>query len=321
MIVEEKMKRIAYKTILVLMMFSRLASAAGRPVRVLFAHGYGADRRQGIHYRDRGMFDNCRVEVFDFPDSWFVGEYDKTDFAQAGELAVLEGAYNRLAKVYDKIVAGVSRGAMCVLSAHVPGARGRIAESPAASLKDIIDHKCKQFGFGWVPCLGRFIHRWIIHPLMFKSYNPTGPKPIDRVRNIPKNQPVLICYTTQDSLIPASSSVKLAEELVRSGHKAVYLWETNHGRHAGIASSRAGREFVNVVNAFLKRCGALPKTYDCGGADRVLAKCKLNSLEEVTALRRKLEWCNWKKYWGRNLGVFVAIVGGAWFLGKKSLFR
>jgi len=344
------MKRITFLIISLLVVFSNVTfsmkkaakkkaikkktSNNNKQARVVFAHGFGSDRSHGNSYQNAGMFPGCQVNVFDFPDSPRAsGNNGKLNvkrvcFAQGQEVQVLQNAFNNNKKNYsNNVVAGVSRGAMCVLSADCPGASGRFAESPAASLKDIIEHKCKQFGFGWIPCLGRFIHRWLIRPFMFKNYNPKGDKPIDKVRNIPNNQPVLIAYTTKDNLIPASSSVKLAEELVKSGHTDVYLYGADVGSHSNIVLADIEKkidDFVDVSNAFLKYCGALDQNYDCGNGDQLLAGCKVNDLNQVTALRKKLEWGNWKKYFKRNIVGFLvsaAVVGSAIFLGKKFIKR
>lgn len=328
------MKRLICLTISFLPVFSNSTfamkkRAIKKRTKVLFAHGFGEDGDQGLDYKvDYNMFPHCDLGIFDFPDSPRAYENGgklnckKTNFAQGQEIETLEDSYRRVEDKHNKVVAGVSRGAMCVLSADCPGALCRFAESPAASLKDVIDHQCKQFGFGWVPCLGRFIHRWLIRPIKFKNYDPKGDKPIDKVKNIPRNQPVFIAYTTKDALIPASSSVKLAEELVKTGHNDVYLYGTDVGSHSDIANSDG--DFVNVSSAFLKCCGAIPRRYKCKKGDQILAECKIDNLDQVRILRKKLEWDNWKNYWKRNSAVFLiftAAVVSAIYFGKKLMKR
>lgn len=293
---------------------------------ILVAHGYGG---KGVgckeYYAKYNMFPGCTVTSFDFPDSPRLnnGKVDdnKTCFAQEQELKVLkENFEEQKAQGHKVLLMGVSRGAMCVMSTNFADTIGIFAESPGASLQDVIDNKCKQFGFGWVPFLGRFVHRWFIRPLRFKNYDPTGNKPIEMAKNIPLNMPIFIVYTTNDNLVPASSSVKIAEELVRTGHTEVYLYESNFGYHAHILGS--DKNYDKVSNAFLKKCGAIDASYDCANGDELLKNCKVSSLDKVISLRKHLEWVELKKYCVRNLSVFAlcaAVVFNASFLKKKAI--
>lgn len=323
------MKRLIFLIIGASLVISNImVSKQERPV-VVFAHGLGATKRQGYAYKRHGFFHGCKVITFNFQDSKRIKENkkkcntEKTCFAQGQELECLKQAFDEQIKLNRNVLlAGVSRGAMCILSADLPGAVGLYAESPASSIEDVVDHKCKQFGFGWVPFLGRLLHKWLV-PLLFKSYNPNGPKPIDNVKNIPHDQPVFITCTMNDDLIPASSSAKLVQELVGSGHPEVYFWVSDAGSHAKILKSDKRDDFKNVSNAFFKRCGIIDKSYDCKNGDMLLAECKIKDLKQIMSIRQKLHEASWKKFFMINMAVFslCSIVTGTtlcWLFSKKK---
>jgi len=301
---------------------------------VVFGHGFGATRNHGLVYGNINMFPNCNVTVFDFPDSPARAENRGrcnsavTSLGQENENTVFEQHYNELlGRVRDYnskrsksstigdekkiIVGGVSRGAMNALSSNFEDVNGIFAESPAATVQDIVDLKCKQFGFGWVPFLSKAIHRFIV-PRILGQYNPQGPHPVNRVDQISSDVPVFIAYTTQDKLIPASSSVKLAQRLVSSGHNNVYLWGTNSGLHSNILSGRDGRNYQTIFHAFLRQCTGEPgnasQNHEAG--DRMLAESRQTSIEDLVRLRSRLEGS--ERYWKRNLVVFSTCLA---FLG------
>ena len=300
-------------------------NASSQKAVVLFAHGYGGTGSScSRYYAQPDILPDFQVVSFEFPDSIKNKENNgklnkkKTCFGQEQETETLKNNFEAQKAAGNKVLAvGISRGAMCVLSANIPGAIGIFAESPGASLIDIVDHQCKKYGFGWMPFLSDFIHDWILRPFVYNNYDPNGQKPIDMVKNIPLDTPVFISYTINDTLIPASSSVKLAEELVKTGHTAVYIYGSNLGYHAHILY--LDENYKKVFKEFLVKCGVIDCSNSCADGQKLLEDCKIKSLEQVQSLRSELELANWTAYWGRNIVGFLVssvIIGQA---AKKLL--
>ncbi len=59
--------------------------------------------------------------------------------------------------------------------------------------------------------------------LGFHTYNFDGPHPIDVADQIPKDLPILIICSDQDSTVPAAGSLRLAQRLQDTGHTNVHV--------------------------------------------------------------------------------------------------
>jgi len=293
-------------------------------VCVVFAHGFGGSGKGHVRqYVNAGMFPNCKIVSCEFPDSPRVKgnngkvNISKTYFGQGKEQEVLQETFEEVQRKYKILLAGVSRGAIAVLNSDLKDdAVGIFVESPAATLEDVAQNYCKQYGFGWIPSLGKLVHEWVF-PWIFNSYDPKGAKPLDYAKDIPHTVPVFISYVKNDHLIPAASSVALAEELVKAGHPQVYLYGSEVGQHG----SMFNQKYADVTHAFLKLCGACNsknKDYNCSDGYKLLAACKIDSLEQVEAIKKEAEWLNWKNYLGRNLAVLSGIVTCCTFLARKA---
>jgi len=319
------MKRFLLLSLFSSMIFANLLFCQGDDelgrTTVLFGHGFGGDRNHVDQYVDYGMLPECQTMPFDFPDSPRIFQNGnrlnlaRSSVWQKNEIDVFENVYSGTKEEAKKdngkiIVGGVSRGGSCALSGNFEGADGIFAESPVAHMKDMIGDSLKQFAVGWVPFLGRIINKFFIHRFIGR-YNPSGSQPINRVEDIPRETPVLISYTTQDQVVPPSSSVKLAERLYRSGHRNLYVWGTNTGQHGNIVYGRDGQNYRTVFRAFLRRCGALSPEYDSEEGNRMLENARVTSLPNLVRLRRRLQWNEWKKYWGRNLATFATVSAAA----------
>ena len=278
------------------------------------------------------MFAGCNINRFDFPDSPALIEDDlallvpntaETSMGQENEVSVFENKYQEVSdrigrrRGAKKNVAGVSRGAICAVNGNYNGADAFFLESPASRLQDIVGGFCKKFGAGWVPFLSTGIN-WLILPCIFGRYNARGPHPIDNTQNIPNDTPIFISYTEKDNLIPPSSTVKLAEKFLRTGHNNVYLYGAESGRHGGIIHDGWHRQYHKVGRAFVRRVteqASASQEDREGDAMLDAARVRPNNINDVIRVRRQLERA--ESYSGRNLLSFLAVATIAGLIAKK----
>jgi len=299
---------------------------------VVFGHGFGGNRMHGRLYQD--TFSGCNIHVFDFPDSPGRPEYAGRGFPNMRETSL--GQDNEIDEFQQKfrevkernrngkmIVAGVSRGAITALNGNFEGADGIFVESPG-NMRDIVKGQCRQSGVGWVPFLDAATH-WCVVPWILQKHNPAGPHPIDSVANIPREMPIFISYTKEDGLIPPSSTVKIAEKLVQTGHNNVYLWGANKGEHGYIIHGPDRAVYEKVAKAFVRKVTGQRSHFMFGQrdpeGDRMLEDAKLTpeSLDDLGRLRKELEWNECTQYPIRNLISFVCFAAAVGFAANKLL--
>lgn len=318
------MKRLFFYTILLAMLYSANSFAH----EVIFGHGFGA--AGALHAPlYQMMFPGCNLNHFEFPDSPYrPGNRDlnikETSLGQDNEIGVFENKYQevkeRIRRQRDakKIIAGVSRGSMCAANGDFEGADAFFLESPG-NLPDIIYNQCSQYGFGWVPFLDTLAH-WLVVPLILQRHDPNGPHPIDRIQNIPRETDIFLSYTKEDNLIPPSSTVKLAEKLISTGHNNVYLWGANRGAHSQIINDTEGRDYFKVGRAFVRKVtNQESHNQNDRDGDRMLDAAKIDedSIDDIRRLRNELEWDELYRYSGRNIFTFALLAAILGFAVKK----
>lgn len=222
----------------------------------IFSHGVGGDHQQADFYKS--LFCSKNYITFNYPNApeKLFARNHKTGLAQQSEMDSLDYVIDMSIKYNQPVVMyGVSRGASAIINVigfrvankrSVDQVAAIVLESPFAHCEDIIQGYAQQFKLP--PFFMRFLAK-----RFFKEYNKSKNAPIDWVSCIPKDMPILLICTSEDTIVPASSTKRLYAQLCKSGCTNVHLLEFPEGIHANIAWSRYGREYHTVLHAFYKR--------------------------------------------------------------------
>ena len=148
------------------------------------------------------------------------------------------------------ILTGISRGASTLfnfIGTHNPKNIGAIvAESPFATLDDVIQHTLNIWHIGWLPNAITTALMKIKYP----AYDPHGIQPITSISEKNNNIPILIVCSIQDTAIPYTSSMRLAQKLKDTEHENVYLLVLMQGAHGFLSYQE---KFQHVAHAFYAR--------------------------------------------------------------------
>ena len=177
------------------------------------------------------------------------------NFGQNGDVKILYEHYSNYCNDDENtksILIGPSRGAS-VLFTFIDTKKPEnivavIAESPFASVDDVVFDIIKQWRVSWIPGI-----KYITYALMkvlYPSYNPNGLQPITSINVHTPSLPILIACSEQDTIIPYTSSVRLAHALKEKGYENVYLLVLSEGAHGFLSYNE---KFQQVVNAFYAR--------------------------------------------------------------------
>jgi len=261
-------------------------------ITTIFAHGLYGDYRHGLAYhvdtKHPHVFPHAYIEgplhVFDFDDAH---DPKKSCLGQDADMARLHD----VCKQNDQaILEGSSRGAVAglnYLGKYQPkNIRAAIFESPFDKLSTIVKHDAYfeflELVLPYIPYKG------------FPNYNPYGIQPIDVVNKIDQNLPILFICSSQDTRIPAKSTINIYKKLLESGHKNVYLLHVEHGEHATIMQGEDGPLVKHVVHAFLAHCNlAYNKSWAEAGQERFkLCQPSLQDFEAEQTQDIIENWCS-----------------------------
>ena len=234
----------------------------------LFSHGIADTYRQAFNYLQDKTQPNkpyliqTNLITFDYPDAttgYLRVNRHETSLAQDHEIIHLANRFYRNINANDQVVLiGVSRGASSLInfmSWYKPtSVQALILESPFDSADSIIRNIVNLAGLAWIPgsqCAGLALLCSI-----FKKYNSKGLKPVESVKNIPVQLPILLICSLQDSLVPAWSTIILYSALVATGNKHVYLLILPQGAHGRLISHPlSGQLYQTTAHAFYRRYG------------------------------------------------------------------
>lgn len=211
-----------------------------------------------IYYNDRYLFHTPFVS-FNYPDAtdkFYRVNYHETSFGQENEIGRLYKAYQATLKHHDNcdiILWGLSRGASNLLIFaglyELINVKAIILESPYHSMSDVIEDLMIKKNLTWLPLsYGESLAEFV-----FKRYTRHGWSPAKCIENISKEIPIFIICSQADRLVPWSSSMNIYRKLVEAGHKHVYIFITDHGKHAAILQGPDGEKYQWVINAFYKK--------------------------------------------------------------------
>ena len=244
-----------------------------KPV-LLFAHGFGANKRHGFSYMQpypEGAdpvipMNEYHLGVFNFQEvctddghaasMWL----PNASLAQKGDIKELRRAIDAIPHDKKIVGFGVSRGAstwLTFLGSHPQYAKrmeALILEAPFADVNEIVDDVIQRVGLpdNSVASTVRQTGKSVI----LRNHSSSGIKPIDVAKNIPPTLPILLIHSMQDRLIPFTHSMRLYLELKKAGHNDAYLLPLRFGgNHAQTFFSPQGIAPKMYVRAFLQKYG------------------------------------------------------------------
>lgn len=240
----------------------------------LFSHGLAGNKNQAYLYTkesekngnkrrsDRYILGEPLV-TFDYPDCtdrfWKV-KRSATTLGQETEIAELELHYNSIVENSQTeephiVIFGISRGASAVVNflgtAERPAIKAAIVESPFDSFLTVQRHLAKRLFLHWIPGIQAICRG--ITKIVFPKYASNGIHPIDAVKNIRKDLPILFICSKQDELVHYLCTVNLYHTLRKSGHEHAYILILNQGDHGKLLHNTIGSTYQNVVHAFYKK--------------------------------------------------------------------
>jgi len=242
----------------------------------LFAHGLADTHKQAYRYaktaREGGnIYNNERyimdgdIVTFDFPDATegiLRVNRKETSLAQENEIECLAKEYtkilemNHLQNKTDLVLVGLSRGASTIINFmatynNPSEVKALVLEAPFDTAQSISEHIAQHLHIKWIPGIKKLGNR--LMSFIFSKYRENGIQAINMVNKIRPNMPILIICSTQDTLVPADSSIRLYKALRESGHECTHLLVVNSGKHSKMLWDKEGATYQNVVHAFYKK--------------------------------------------------------------------
>lgn len=240
-----------------------LNSFAEDKVGFLFSHGIGGNQYQINWYKKSGwsawfILDGI-CQSFNYPEVENENQINKMKicFAQENDVATLRNSYESflVSEKLDKIVLmGLSRGASTIINfaAQRPKSLAAIIiESPFDSIESVIEYQLTKKYIGWVPGLKSIVHYMI--QKNYPVYNKFGLKPINEIKKIDPNLPILFIHSKADTLISIDSSRRLYWELKKNKYQHVYFLELESGAHANYQFGSDSNKYQATVHAFLAK--------------------------------------------------------------------
>lgn len=252
-------------------------------ITYLYSHGIADDKNQAFKYTSSApnpIIDNQdhTLVTFDYPDAgqgiiypvinnWidllnlkenlkkisYKIDRAHTSFAQDNEIAVLNDAHALIET--EAIGIGVSRGASAFMTwlgtyPDIINIKALVLESPFDCMDSVLRNMIGEYLYQY-PAARSIGHNLI--RFVFSQYKKHGITPLKVVDNIPKNLPILIICSEEDSRVPARSSENLANALREAGLTNVHCVRLSHGFHGHLIQGPDGQIYRNAVHAFYKR--------------------------------------------------------------------
>lgn len=270
---------------------SATSALCNTPIATLFSHGIADTRKQVRQYvksyrKKDGLYHNKRYLIntpygsFDYPDAtdeFYRVNYNETSFGQENEMCRLHNAYLKTLEYFencDIILWGLSRGAsnLAIFAGRyqLDKVKAIILESPYYAMSEVIASLMERKNLGWLPLsYGEMLAEFI-----FKKYTRYGYSPANCAENICKDIPIFIICSKEDALVPYTSSINIYKKLIQCGHKHVYIFITDHGKHAAILQGPDGEKYQHVINAFYKKYNLPYNSADAEKGESLLADCQ-----------------------------------------------
>jgi len=206
----------------------------------------------------------------------------KVNLGQDGDVKNHHSKHVRAVQDYGpdhpKIFYGVSRGAATTFNAM---AKHKYENVRLVVLEGCFDSLDGLISAYW-PTLYALGFFNLMYPIveMVTSYKRTGMSPITMVEDFPQEVPVLFISSEIDIVVPHECTKRLAQALVKAGHKQVYFLSLKNSCHVGYISDDEQDKILyqQVVHALYKKLG-LP--YIPAWAEQGQDKLELYHLKDV----------------------------------------
>lgn len=265
----------------------------------IFVHGYedshqqayqyvGSAKINGIYYNNPySIITTPSLATFNFADA---GQNKlrlnrkESSLAQHNELATLFRVMQKITRKHptrDIVLVGLSRGASTIINflAFCPQFKIKavVLESPFGHLRDIITNFVSMLGLERIPGINDI--GMMLAQSLFPLFDKNSIHPIDLVSEITQYIPILIVASSEDKLVPISSSHSLYEKLVVSNHQNVYFLRVKHGKHAAILSGKSAQLYQDVVHAFYNKFGLPSNPEFVNRGQKYLNKPQLQNIQ------------------------------------------
>lgn len=236
----------------------------------IFCHGIVDNGDQAKKYE--GISLEKPYRTFDFPDACkrYVGDFwrlFKSSFGQESELQILKNEYDALCAHEpnkDIVGIGLSRGGSIwinFLSKYNLDKKPKalILESPYSSMENLIHHMVHRLlplsylSKNWQNRIEKIIH--ILLGLGFINYNRNGRQPIECIDDVPKDIPILLICSKEDTTVNWNSTKNLYDALVESGHQKVHLVVLDKGKHAKLIQAEDKAKYRAAIQTFQRKYG------------------------------------------------------------------
>ena len=253
-------------------MLNCLAYSSNQEVSYLYAHGLADHKEQAFWYlrqKPNGAINkhyiiDGKLFTFDFPDAtkrfWRIN-FPQCSLGQGNEIYAFYKAY---AATREKLTAqnssqnlvlvGLSRGASVVLAFlglfNAPQVKAAVLESPFDSLYNVVKTKLSTVDrlFPWATDI-----TYSLLSIAFMQHKRHGICPIEVVHNIPKDFPLIIISSKQDSTAPCQGAKALYRKLLETNHPNAHILVLDNGRHSKLLKDEQGHIYQNTVHAFYKK--------------------------------------------------------------------
>lgn len=278
-------------SLFLLMLSITLPALAIKPtagVAYLFSHGIAANKNQAHDYTKSGSFEANHIindedhtlETFDYPDAGYgiiyptirtwIDLFDlkqhlkkisyrvdraNTDFAGENEIRVLD-AHHATIEHPTIVAVGPSRGASALVAwlgtASEPknNIKALVLESPFDSMDSVLRNIIGEYLYQYpmARSLGHNLIRFV-----FSQYKKRAITPLQAAADVPKDLPILIVCSEEDTRVPTWSSEKLYQELKDTGHNKAHFVKLKRGFHGKLIQGADGETYRNATHAFYKK--------------------------------------------------------------------
>ncbi len=291
-------------------------------ITVIASHGMSGTPQIAIDYY-KNLAQNTKIKAPRFNDYDKNGliNYDNLNLGGKDDINTLVSETNNING--PLLLTGYSRGAITTINALGSGlieneVKLIFIESPAAHITDITTLQMQWWGCGWMPGLNKLLTNYYLPYFKIKKLDPYQTQPIHVAHNIDKNIPIIILASKKDTIIPASSSARLAKAFVDNGHKNVRLIITEEGSHVDIKEKNI--ELLNAIEQAIRKELKLPFDKELAHQGSTILNKSILTKEKAHKIYNDLFWHDWKQYSFRNLSTFSLFVLSNYLLMKKRLY-
>lgn len=242
----------------------------------IFAHGLGGNSGHIRRYQHHRII-HGDAHTFDV-----YGRMSQVSLGQQHEMGNLDKAIQHIRHTKPDtaiVLKGLSMGAATIanyLGSHpdTSAIKGAILESPFADVDGILNDIIKNsFSLSVINTICPSFKELGLY-CIYKNHALDGIQPIKVAHLIPKDIPLLLIASQEDTLIPAHSTQKMYNALVQSGHKKAHILTVKHGAHAKMCFHKKSYHTIrNVEHAFRKKynLGNFIDSYAIAGAKALAA--------------------------------------------------